>query len=360
MSRFISSLPRLRPLGLLLVAGLALPSLAEAGKKDKIKKSKKKKPKQEQVEVVEEAPAEEAPAPERAPLPRPDWAADSPASGEILVRLVDPGAAPHEELRLAHQPGDVEVMVMTMDMAMGMTMMGMDVPAMDIPTQIYTFDVQVTEVDGDGNSHSHMVLTDVRMEGEDPMGLAMQLQPLLQSMVGFGGTTVTSPRGLVVSSDFEIPEGMPADAAQQMESLEQQSDTLAVPFPEEPVGIGGTWEVFRSRDQQGITMLERLQVTLVERDGTDIVLETKTDLALGSEASQMQGLPPGAKVHFTEFSSGGSGRSVIALDRAVPIEGTAHMDLRMAMDIEVDGGTQGMAMDMSMDFGVHGGGDAAD
>lgn len=357
MTRSLSSSRSLRPLALLLVAGLALPSLAEAGKRDKLKKKNKKKDKQEQVEAAEEAPAAEAaPAqPERQPLPQPDWAADAPAKGEILVRLVDAGEAPHAELRLAPEVGREEVMVMTMDMDMGMSMMGMNVPSMDIPTQVYTFEVQTTEHDADGNYHSVMTLTEVSMEGDDPMGLAAQLQPMLESMVGFGGTTVMTPRGLVVSSDFDIPEGMAPDAAQQMESLEQQSDTLAVPFPEEPVGIGGSWEVLRSRDNQGITMLERLTVTLVEREGKHIVFETVTDQALADDGGQMQGLPPGSKVHFTEFTSGGSGRSSIYLDRTVPHEGSADMKLRMAMDIEVEGTVQPMAMDMAIQLGVSGG-----
>ncbi|MCB9763707.1 MAG: hypothetical protein H6739_28315 [Alphaproteobacteria bacterium] len=278
----------------------------------------------------------------------PDWAADVPQEG-ALVRLIEPGAEPLETLRFAPASGHTETMRMVMDMDMTMDVGGMTMPMM-MPVMVMDMDIEVTEVDEAGDIHYNAAVSRFVVEDKEGAmeGLAAQLEAEMQGMVGLRGDMVVSNTGEARSAGFTAPPDAPDTVKQQLQSINQNANNMAVPLPEEPVGVGARWEVLKRTSSNGMEVVERSEIHLASREGDAVTLESTVEQHLANPDLQLPGMPPGAQVELVSFSSNGSTTSAMVLSNLAPDKADGKVTLDMAMNVDAGAGMQPMTMHLDL------------
>lgn len=268
--------------------------------------------------------------------------------GEMIVRVLEPGAAPRQALRFAPSADEVGEVRMTIHTGMAMSMSGMQMPSMQIPPMIVDMRLVVDNVTASEIAYSSEVTNaTVREEpGVDPM-LISGMKESLAGVAGMNGQVRISPRGILLDSSFEAPNADPA-MAQQIDQINQYADSLSYPLPEEPVGVGAVWEVIKKNTVSGFPVAERTVITLVSRDGDALTLDSQIEQRLDGEVSNIPNLPPNTEVDITRFESSGAGKNVTNLRQVLPVSGNAEVDLIMAFNILAEGNLVEMATEVSV------------
>ncbi|MCL0245011.1 hypothetical protein JIM95_002430 [Corynebacterium sp. CCM 8835] len=144
---------------------------------------------------------------------------------------------------------------------------------------------------------------------------------------GFTVSYATTPSGKPVTMSLHAPDSASDTGRAGMESRLGNLVTLAVVFPDEPVGTGARWTV-ESRITGSTTMLQTVTYTLTELDGRRVGLDVEVDQrpsigALSLDALAPQGDSDGAagelRVESAETSS--AGHLEIDLDDPLPRAG---------------------------------------
>ena len=178
-------------------------------------------------------PAAESEAPEAAEAQAPSGEAD--AAQTVRVNLLSPGAEPREVLRYSLEKGHKEKVAMTMTMGMEMEMAGMPSQPIKMPPMKMTMELAITELLGDDAARYAFSVTDsdvLKAEGVEPM-VAQALQAEIEKIVGMKGTARVDSRGFNSDATLEVPEDLPPQMAQIMESTQQSMDQMSSPMPAE-------------------------------------------------------------------------------------------------------------------------------
>ncbi|MCA9661284.1 MAG: hypothetical protein KC486_23295 [Myxococcales bacterium] len=292
----------------------------------------------------------------------PAAAAPAAAGGEEItttlpapeIKLLDAGQEPRAPLRVKVEAGQRETMLMTMTMGMEMDMGGMGaMPKMAMPPIAMSMGIHVTSVSDTGDFRYEFSLdsVDVKARPSDPPEIAEAMKGAMAGMVGMSGSSVVSNRGEVREASFKLPPNALPQVKQTMDSMQQSIKQIAVPFPEEAVGIGAKWEVISAGAEiNGITMTQKSSYEVLERDGDTLTLATTVNQDAEPQVMKAPGIPATATVYLEELESDGSGKSSFNLTHVSPVSGT--MDLTSKMRMSVDAGGQKQAMKMNMDLGL--------
>ncbi len=275
-------------------------------------------------------------APPRNPTPpnQPPTQPTPPAEGSIqhVVRLLEAGESP-QELRLAPAANLAQRSEAVVKMSMSMMGMSMDMPAMRIVT-----DNTVNKVAPEtGEISYHFEITEAELvdaQNADPM-MVQGMQQAIAGMVGTNGDLTISNRGLPIGeADIEM-------TGDELPGMDPNSMAMGIPLPEEPVGVGGSWEVKTNLTQQGISIEQTAVYEIVSiNDGT---LQLKVSITQTAPAQQIS--QQGMTMLLKEFSSQGSGSGTIRLDEVVGQD----MSMTMNTSIVMEAMGQEMAQQMSIE-----------
>src|SRR5690606_18503892 len=145
--------------------------------------------------------------------------------------------------------------------------------------------------------------TAVLDEPRAPADLVAKLKTMLGTVTNLSGASVVTPRGVVKSATFNMPPDMNPEIQQTMDSMRQQMNQLAVPFPEEAVGAGAKWTVTQQLEQQNMKLQQVATWELAARHGEVIELATTIVQTAPPQAIEAPGMPPGAKVRLERLDS---------------------------------------------------------
>ncbi|MBI8989273.1 hypothetical protein [Corynebacterium meridianum] len=168
--------------------------------------------------------------------------------------------------------------------------------------------------------------------GEDP---DVDWDAELAGADGFTVSYATTPSGKPVSMSLHAPDSASDIGRAGMESRLGNLVTLAVVFPDEPVGPGARWTV-ESRITGSTTMLQTMTYTLTELDGRTVGMDVEVDQrpsigALSLDALAPQGDSDGAagelRVESAETSS--TGHLELDLDDPLPRSGGVAFTTRV-------------------------------
>lgn len=313
-------------------------------------------PKVEEKAPTEVNPKLLAPPTVAAPIPTPPKQPAVFAGEGPEIQVLSTGAEPREPLRLALSAGQAQAMVMTMRMSLGMELGGKKLPKTVVPPMQMTMNLTVKDITPEGDIRSEFVLTAIDVL-PDPNALpaaAEQIKALLGNMRNISGTSTLTTRGIVKAADFNIPGDINPQIQQTIDSMRQQVNQLAVPFPEEALGVGARWTVTQHLDQQGMKLQQVATWELLERTGTAVKLANSLVQTAAPQAIAAPGLPPGATVTLESLDSGGKGTVDLDLTQLAPSKSAADLTIRMKTATEMLGTRTAMSMDMDLAIAVAG------
>ena len=297
-----------------------------------------------------------------APAPAPTVADAGPASGEasppsagldiaVTVKLLDAGAEPRAALQLAPVVGATDTVTVSIQLDEKMTLGGKALPNPSPPRVRLELATTVGAVDADGVASYDVTVTTAEalaLDSAEPPAKRL----LSQVLAILDGATVSAK----VTRDGRatmVPFAPPADAPPQVRSLAQSYlealQNLAVPLPDEAVGVGARWQVDQQIANGRLRVHQTIVYEIVAIDGP--VVKTKVTLTQSMQDLTVAApaLPPGTKVE--SFAGTGSGVKTLDLRRIMPLDANVkvHSDVKLALHTP-DGkpGELAVAMDIDM------------
>lgn len=251
-----------------------------------------------------------------------------------IVTLSAPGAEPRRALRYSFTKGHQDQMSMTMAMGMAMDMQGMALPSIDLPTAHMKATMTTNDISGTGDASITAVLDGMTWDaGGDPTILA-----LLQSAGDVKGMTYTvsmNRRGIMGKTDLDLSKIANPQLAQIMGSMSSSLQSLSLPLPEEPVGLGAKWEV-RQALSTGMRMYQRVQAELTAVSDHDCIIKVTVSQMAPPQAVSNPALPAGIQASLDKLEGSGAGTMTIRFDSVVP---TSEISSRTATTMSMDAGT---------------------
>jgi len=278
-----------------------------------------------------------------------------PDKGGPVITVLEQGAEPRRALRYVFQPGQADTMVFDMIMNMKTSMAGMSLMDIKMPLTRMKAALDIAEVARDGSCRyraRYFAIDVIPDEDTDPNFMAVY-EPEIRKMVGLEVNGVITARGHQPQLETVIPEGMPPDLQGNLEQMEQSMQNMAVPFPQEALGLGAQWSVFMPVDVNNLKGSQTATYELMEwmKDGVRLSLGLLQDFP--AQSIQSPDLPEGTTVSLENCDSSVQGFMTVDFLRLVP---QAGMVSDMLMDTVIDGMgmTQQMQMEMQMDVNIYG------
>jgi hypothetical protein len=291
-----------------------------------------------------------APAPTEASAPAATTTAPAkpvatPRAAEF--KLLAAGAEPRQALRLHPKAGDQQTMNMTIKMAMTMAAQGVPTPEVKMPPMRMVMDVLVKDVSAAGDIAYEATFSDagaVEEAGASPQ-MNEAINTALAQIKGLSVSGVTTERGVTKDVNFKLPAG----ANPQLRQVMDQTKTAMsqVSLPEEPVGVGGKWEVKRKVKTQGLNVDQTETYEITALDGDQVTLNTTVTQHAANQKMQNPAMP-GLNVDIGKMETKGTGTTTLNLSRLMPASAAVDGHTEMAMSMNAGGKKQSMEMNMDM------------
>ena len=266
------------------------------------------------------------------------------------IKLINAGAAPRRELRLAPKTGQSDRMVMDMTMSMAMDMGGRKAPATKSPPIRMGMEIKVDDVKPGGDIHYTARFTEAGAVGDDPAQKAMaaMINASMGAMKEVSIEAVVSDQGHPRSFELKGLDKLPAAMKQQMGGMESQFSQMAAPMPAEAVGVGAKWEVAQHINANGIAVDQTCayEITAITGDRIDMkisLLQSGKEQLMKNEA-----LPAGTTIKVLKLASTGEGSATFDLAHISPVSSTVRVHSATEMEVNMAGTAQRMSTDMDM------------
>jgi hypothetical protein len=275
---------------------------------------------------------------------------DNRESVQPIVKLLDPGAAPRTALRYSFVKGRQIKLAFVQKNNIGMMVGDERMPETDVPAIKTMMQWTVDDVNADSAQIGFTILS-AKVDGGDvnePM--VQQVNAMLADFKSIRGWQRTDRLGKLL--DFKIDLGglKTPQIAQMLESIKQSLGQVVSQFPEEPIGVGGSWQTISQVDQFGmhLTQSATYRVTQVDSRG----IQTDVELSQTAPAGKVSppGMPEGTTVDLLGLESKGQGKVRIDYQNfvsALNISFAISLKMLVPEGPGVPVGGQKLAMDMN-------------
>ncbi len=244
-----------------------------------------------------------------------------------LVRVLNAGAEPRVLLRYEVPAGSKQSTDMRMAMELEMRAAGNDLPRQKVPDLVMRMDLVAATRDASG-VRVDGVISKVTTEpkSDDEKKLARSMAKALAGIQGLRVSYVATPEGRV--RDITIAAGAAVDprSLEMLDQMKQSFDSMVVPLPNEPVGVGAAWQVV-GRMKAGAEVLQFSTYTLrkLEVGKSSPIVELDSELVQLAAARAMSVPGNGATGKLEEFRSSGKGSIRADLGKLVPERATGDV-----------------------------------
>ena len=236
--------------------------------------------------------------------PTPTPAAKKPGDPDVSTA----GSEPRHELRYHLAKGSTRKIQFSMDLDLEAGPL-----SGPMPTMVSTGEIVVEDVTPDGNARIKMTIHDLQIRDRPGSKISADvMRPMLGGLDGFAISAKLSPLGAMSDAKVDV-KNLPPQLAQQVDSMRQNLEQLAVPLPSEPVGDGASWAVDKTLAQNGMTLTTHTKVTLVKSDGDKLSFKTETKLSGADQKLEQAGMV----VDIRNIGGGGGGDGSIDLSSLV-------------------------------------------
>lgn len=275
-----------------------------------------------------------------------------PAAGAPpTVTLASPGAEPRVRLRYKPTAGLKEAMMMSMAMGLSMVMEGMSMP-MDLPTMKLTADVGVTEVAANGDITYTVAFTGMTAESAPGAADAMAgaVQGAAEGIKSLKGTVTMSDRGINKSTTLNVDQITDPTAKQLLSSMSSSLESMSMPMPDEPVGVGAKWEVRQAIKNAGAQVFQRVTCELTSVDAQGATIKTSVEQTIPPQSVTNPALQ-GATVNVEKGAGTSAGTLSLRFNSLVPTSETSG-STAMAMVVDMAGQSQKMSVETKLKVSV--------
>jgi hypothetical protein len=233
------------------------------------------------------------------------------------VRLVDPGTEPRTTLRYAFDESRREELSMTLVVDVAATAEG---AATTIQSPPIVFDVFVgpATAEPSGGFRYAVVIdsTDLVLPDGTPSELRRALDDEVAPLGDIEGWVEIDTRGLTRRAAFDVPEAVPLRTETLLGSV--RATLLTIPLPEEPVGVGASWEMTREVNNGTFVSEQTATYDLIglEDGAGDVVVRIRQ--TADRQRLWNSGLGSG-EVQLVGFEANANGQARFALDRIAPV-----------------------------------------
>lgn len=272
--------------------------------------------------------------------------ADAPAApieellpgGEPRVEVIDAGAEPRRPLRLDLHAGDEVSSSLTFQLGIDLEVDGEPFGEMPMPAVRAGLRVSVVDVTDDAITATFGYEgTEVVDDGSLPPEALERARAELAGFDRVTGTFRFGDRGQSLGGAFDVPDDLPANAAQMIDQLSGQLDQLAVPFPEEEVGEGARWIVHQMTELSGITTTQAITYTLRSLEGDEYVLDLVFEQRADPQPADLPGVDPSVEIDLRSYELDGDGVVEGSLASILPVRSEVRSSGTMVLDHRQDG-----------------------
>jgi hypothetical protein len=253
---------------------------------------------------------------------------------EPALKIIDAGAEPRQRLQYgltAHVPERMEV---TFKLRLNTSYANNNGfktghQSAELPTIKYVYRIEVTSVGADGTATVNAALDDIAAldeVAEPPVRKMVDRE--IQALNGWQGSWQLTPRGRL--SDFSMTA--PKASAKQrtyLSGLATAIQQTSVLFPDEPVGVGATWQVTSQHTISGVTWQRTTTFQLKALTDSTATIDAQYAMRAGPQALSVE---PNVTTQLTSGTSSGNVELTVPLHGLV-VTGTTHgtSELNMVM-----------------------------
>jgi len=262
---------------------------------------------------------------------------DEPAG--LTLTLLDEGREPRRALRYPDDPPDEQRLSLTLRVSMKAEAPGSPIPPVAMPGLRLLLDVAARR---QGSLLRHeLTVTDADLTGADAAHPTMVagMRKGLDSLVGAAAVVSIDERGFQHELSLGLPGGLGPELTQFMEAARIALGDLALPLPDEAIGVGAKWQVERTLDQGGVAVKEKTYYELIAAEGTRVQVRTRTVQSAEGQRAALAGLPPGVSAEVLSLRGAGAGEVEIDLRRLVPTSAREEIETDVSFAI-VQGETE--------------------
>jgi len=197
----------------------------------------------------------------------PSKAAELAQASSPTIELVTAGKPPLQAIRRAFEEGAKVVLERKDEHTIEMKGGSLDqryAPSGVIQT--IALETEAVSADGTAEVALRVQKSEKMVEEEDPS----EARPI--DATGLIGSYRIDPQG-VISGLTLTPPPSSRKSPQAFDAMKNQFRWAAPPFPEEPIGVGAKWTVTQVVDDFHTQMEERIEVELVQRTDSNVVLK---------------------------------------------------------------------------------------
>ncbi|PKN56016.1 MAG: hypothetical protein CVU56_18250 [Deltaproteobacteria bacterium HGW-Deltaproteobacteria-14] len=253
-----------------------------------------------------------------------------------VVQLLSAGEGAKAPLRWKAEKGATERLSMVLDTKMDIRAGGQAMP-MNI-SMTMDMDGRVLDVKEDGSSVVSMTVTDasMKMPGMDGAGAADMVRDMLKGMTI---EATMDPRGAMTGTKVSGGNELMKQLGGQMDD---SLDQMAIPFPEEPVGVGAKWRALTQQESNGMKVRMMATYELEKLDGTMGEVTMTIKQFADAQTMKMNGVDADLK----SLTSAGTGSMSFDLTR--PIMAKAEIKLKMDASMVIMGQSADMKVDATV------------
>lgn len=263
------------------------------------------------------------------------------------LTVTNQGAEPRAPLRYECKPGTKGTLVTIRTESQETVHGDRSYPATMRPTHLITFEGEIRSNEQDTVT-ADFTVQEGRATGHAGINRRMLgiMNAQYDAIEGLGFELSMNTRGAGQKMSLNVAE----DTGPVMQSfLEQQADRLLsmrIPFPEQPIGVGGEWQIVRTIRFDGVEVEEIRHYRLAERTGRRVTIEieltrvaTEQELELAIDDEALRNMPPEMrqrlKSKVLSYGATTTGRITTNLDQWVD----AELELKTKIDRKVQMGT---------------------
>lgn len=282
------------------------------------------------------AAAQTPPPPPAAPAAQAVAPSDAP-----IIKMISTGTGEKRQLRYKLSAGARERIDLRMQASVTMDIPEAGQQTMDTPAIVMGVNVDVTAVAPNGDATSTITIADASMAGADvPEGALDQVK-------GLSAVMITTSRGLVKQMSFD--DARITDPMMKQALASTGLDKLAVPMPEDAVGVGAKWDVVQGAEANGIKVDQKTTYEVVAMDPASTTLAVTMEQTADEQTLTPPGMPSAVQIKLVSMEATGTGRMTFP-EGAVALFGDMLLKSKVVMDVTAEGQQQRMstATDMKM------------
>lgn len=227
------------------------------------------------------------------------------------IELVSTGAAPRTLLRYKLAPSTLSALEISMDVDMRTVDR-----TISLPSLVLDLDVAAGATDAKGavKMKASVVGGSSRARGEKDPSLVGVMERQAQQLVGLVMTWDLSPWGHVAGAKVDAANrDLSEPMQQQVTTLMQLSEQLAMALPDKPLGVGAKWKHRRTMKQSQLTLVTLTTVEVTAIDGDKVTFKSTTEMT-GADQTIAQG---SATAQVTAIRGTGTQTGTFDLAKAV-------------------------------------------